>query len=153
MCVCDGASWPSLASENPPGGRNTAAWPPRRRTGDAPLTELAIKTSCYDLCCSWKQSGYERHCAQLLRAPSWNITVYSQGSSFEKIWKWSRLDWLGRKCHGDDESKLINGQEGTNFLRFRRNLKVFEFSWDAGGCVMSRGKAVIAQPTWADKWS
>lgn len=23
-CRCDGASWPPLASENPPGGRNTA---------------------------------------------------------------------------------------------------------------------------------
>lgn len=31
--VCDGASWPALASENPPGGLNTPGWPLRRRTG------------------------------------------------------------------------------------------------------------------------
>lgn len=144
----DGASWPSLASENPPGGRNTAAWPPRRRTGDAPLTELAIKTSCYDLCCSWKQSGYERHCAQLLRAPSWNITVYSQGSSFEKIWKWSRLDWKKMSWR-----QWIETYKRHQLLAFSEKSKSLPNSFGMLEAVMSRGKAVIAQPTWADKWS
>lgn len=126
MHVCARACvwcWPNLDSNPPPpGGGNTTVWPFALEDGRCAFDWISHKDVLLWSLLRLKDGWIWETLCTAFACPSWNITVFSGGSTFEKIWKLSRRGWFHSGFQGRrlKDINTYNKKEGNPYAIFHR---------------------------------